>query len=72
MYLHNVRIIKKLTGLSPLNFIKEIRLQQARQLLESRQFATVAEVGYEVGFSDPGYFTKVYFKRFGKRPSEVG
>ncbi len=65
------RIIKKLTGLSPLNFIKEIRLQQARQLLESRQFSTVAEVGYEVGFADPGYFSKVYQKRFGKRPSEV-
>ena len=65
------RIIKKLTGLSPLNFIKEIRLQQARQLLESRQFSTVAEVGYEVGFADPGYFSKVYQKRFGKKPSEV-
>lgn len=65
------RIIKKLTGLSPLNFIKEIRLQQARQLLESRQFSTVAEVGYEVGFADPGYFSKVYQRRFGKRPSEV-
>lgn len=65
------RIIKKLTGLSPLNFIKEIRLQQARQLLENRQFSTIAEVGHEVGFADPGYFSKVYYKRFGKRPSEV-
>lgn len=65
------RIIKKLTGLSPVNFIKEIRLQKARQLLENRQFTNVSEVGFEVGFMDSGYFSKVYQKRFGKRPSEV-
>ena len=66
-----VRIIKKLTGLSPLNFIKEIRLQEARQLLEARQFSTIAEVSFEVGFAHPSYFSKVYQERFGKKPSEI-
>lgn len=65
-----VRIIKKLTGLTPLNFIKEIRLQKARNILETRQFATVAEVGFEVGFSDASYFSKAFKKRFGKVPGD--
>ncbi|MFK7935189.1 MAG: response regulator, partial [Saprospiraceae bacterium] len=65
------RITKRLTGLSPNNFIKEIRLQRARQLLETKQLGTVAEVSYAIGFADAGYFTKVYQKRFGVKPSEV-
>ena len=66
------RIIKKLTGLSPNNFIKEIRLQKAYQLISSRQFATIAEVRYEVGFSNASYFSKAFQERFGVRPGEFG
>lgn len=65
------RIIKKLTGLTPNKFMKEIRLLRAMQLLEQRQFGTVAEVGFEVGFSDAAYFSRVFKKRFGVKPSEV-
>ena len=64
------RIIKKLTGLTPLNFIKEIRLQKARNILEMRQFSTVAEVGFEVGFTDASYFSKAFKKRFGMTPKQ--
>lgn len=65
------RIIKKPTGLSPVNFIREIRLLQARQLLESQQFITISEVSFAVGFKDAAYFSKIYQKRFGIKPSEV-
>ena len=65
------RIIKKLTGLSSVAFILEIRLQKARELLEKRTFGTVTEVMYEVGIQSTSYFTRKFTERFGKNPSEV-
>jgi len=63
------REIKKTTGLSAATFVKEIRLQKARQKLENRLIKNISELSYEVGFSTPSYFSKMYQKRFGKKPS---
>lgn len=63
------RRIKKLTGLTPNKYVREIKLQKARILLEDRACATVAEVSYAVGFSKSDYFSKVFQERFGKLPS---
>ena len=49
-----------LTGKSPIEFIRSIRVQRAAQLLEQSQL-TVSEIAYEVGFNNPKYFTR-YFK----------
>lgn len=65
------RNLKKLTGFAPVEFVREIRLQKAYQLLESRQFATIADVRYAVGMENASYFTKKFKERFGKKPSEV-
>ena len=65
------RIVKRLTGLSTVSFILEIRLQKARMLLEKRIYPTVLEVQYEVGISSTSYFTKKFTERFGKNPKEV-
>ncbi|MEM1215514.1 MAG: ATP-binding protein, partial [Bacteroidota bacterium] len=62
------RIFGQLTGLTPVKFILEIRLQHARHLLERRQFSTVAEVRYEVGIESRSYFTNKFKQRFGKSP----
>lgn len=62
------RMVSKTTGLTPVNFILELRLQKARQLLENRVYATVAEVRYEIGIESASYFTKKFTKRFGKNP----
>ncbi|MCB0376534.1 MAG: helix-turn-helix domain-containing protein, partial [Sinomicrobium sp.] len=64
------RFLKKHTGLNPGRFIREIRLQQARRLLESGQYPTVQEVTYAVGFENASHFTKLFSERFGKKPSE--
>lgn len=61
--------IKSLTGLTPKQYQREIQLEQARRLLESGAFATVAEVSYQVGFDAPHYFSSLYQKRYGKKPS---
>jgi signal transduction histidine kinase/ligand-binding sensor domain-containing protein/DNA-binding response OmpR family regulator len=57
---HFYKKIMSLTGKSPLEFIRIIRLQQAAQLLEKSQL-TVAEIAYRVGFNNPKYFAR-YFK----------
>ena len=65
------RVLKKITGLSCSQFIKEVRLQKAYHYLQSRQYATIAEICYAVGFEHPSYFTRVFTNRFGKKPSEM-
>ena len=63
------RRIKNLTGLTPNKYIREIKLQKARTLLEERACSTVSEVSYAVGFNKSDYFSKVFQERFGKLPS---
>lgn len=63
------RKIKALTNLSISEFIRNIRLKKATQLLMSHKFK-INEVAYEVGFSDPNYFTKCFIKLFRMTPSD--
>jgi signal transduction histidine kinase/AraC-like DNA-binding protein len=63
--------IKATTDMSVGDFIKQIRLQKAAQLLEQKQL-NVNEVAYTVGFSDSKYFSKEFKKRFGVTPREYG
>jgi signal transduction histidine kinase/DNA-binding response OmpR family regulator/ligand-binding sensor domain-containing protein len=63
------RRLKSITGLSPGQYLKEIRLQMARDLLERGVYQTIAEVAYATGFTTPYYFSQIYEKRFGKKVS---
>jgi YesN/AraC family two-component response regulator len=58
-----------LTGKTPLEFIRTIRLQQAAQLLEKSQLS-VREIAYKVGFNTPKYFTKYFKEHYNILPSE--
>lgn len=72
LHMSRVALYKKLlalTGKSPLDFIKTIRLKRAAQLLEKSQF-TISEIAYEVGFNNPKYFARTFKKEFGMLPSE--
>ncbi len=64
------RKMKSLTGLSPVEYVREIKLNHAKRMLETGKYQGIAEVAYKVGFSDPGYFSKMYKKRFGHSPLE--
>lgn len=63
------RKIKSLTNYSPNELLRIARLKKAASLLASSDM-TVAEIGYEVGFSSPSYFTKCYKKQFGESPTD--
>ncbi|MBI5913917.1 MAG: response regulator, partial [Bacteroidetes bacterium] len=58
-----------LTGHSTQKFVRTVRLQKAKVLLRTSEL-TVAEVAYQTGFSEPGYFTKVFAREFGATPTE--
>ncbi|WP_456461268.1 ATP-binding protein [Reichenbachiella sp.] len=64
------RYLKKTTGLSPSDFILEIKLQKALVLLEKRVHSTVKEVANRCGFDRADRFSTAFVKRYGKSPSE--
>ncbi len=64
------RKLNSLTGLTPVQYIRQVKLDEARALLESGQYQTVSEVSYRVGFDTPYYFSTLFFKQYGKRPTE--
>jgi signal transduction histidine kinase/ligand-binding sensor domain-containing protein/DNA-binding response OmpR family regulator len=72
MLMSRVGLYKKilsLTGRSPLEFIRSIRLKRAAQLLE-KSGKSVSEIAYEVGFNNPKVFTKYFKEEFKKLPSQ--
>ncbi|MBR07233.1 MAG: hybrid sensor histidine kinase/response regulator [Rickettsiales bacterium] len=61
--------ILELTGKTPIEFIREVRIKRAAALLEKSQL-NVAEVAYSVGFNNPKYFTKYFKKAYKMLPSK--
>ena len=64
------RKLSALTGYSPNEVIRNMRLERAKQLLEKKA-GTAAEIAYNCGFSSPAYFTKCFKEYFGVLPSEI-
>lgn len=61
--------LKSLTGLSPIEFVRDIKIKHAAALLKTQQY-TVKEVSYMIGISDTKYFTQCFKKVYGMTPSE--
>lgn len=64
-----LRKLKALTGMSPTDFIKNIRLGRAADMIKQK-VDTISQIGYAVGFNDQSYFTKCFKKQFGVTPTE--
>lgn len=65
-----LRKIKKHTGLSASQFIRNLRLDKAKELLSDSDL-TISEISFEVGFSNSSYFIKCYREYFGHPPGEA-
>ena len=61
--------LRGLTGCSPNEYLRMVRMKKAAELLLSPDNPTVAEVAYQVGISDPFYFSKCFKAQFGVAPS---
>lgn len=63
------RKIKLLTGITPVQLIRRVRMTKAAALLSKEKFA-VSEVMYMVGYSNPSYFSRCFMAEYGVPPSQ--
>ncbi|MFA6812580.1 MAG: helix-turn-helix domain-containing protein, partial [Bacteroidaceae bacterium] len=63
------RKLKDITGRTPLDFIRQVKMKHARQMLEDRN-KTIYEVALMIGYFDRKYFTSCFKQEFGMTPSE--
>lgn len=61
--------IKAWTNFTPNEFIHQIRMKRAAQLLEQNKI-NISQISYEVGFNNPKYFCKCFQKKFGETPTQ--
>ncbi len=64
------RKLKAITDKSTAVFIRSIRLQKAKELIETTD-KTISEIAYETGFNDPSWFSRAFKEEFGVAPSDV-
>lgn len=61
--------LKTLTGLAPIEFIKEMRINRAVQLIGTGEYS-MTQISYMVGINDPRYFSKCFKQKMGMTPTE--
>ena len=64
------RKLKAITGKSTAIFIRSVRLQKAKDLIQTTH-GNISEVAYDVGFNDPSWFSRAFKEEFGFSPSEI-
>lgn len=62
--------IKAITGLTPNEYILQMKMKKSLVLLSGDDSLTIAEIAYRLGFSNPAYFSKCFKKQFGMTPQE--
>lgn len=65
-----LRKVKKATGLSVNQLIRELRLEKASQILAQNEEINVSEIAYQVGFSSPSYFIKCFHDKYQSTPGD--
>lgn len=63
------RKMKAITGLTPLDFVRNIKMKQACRMLTEHELS-ISEIAYALGFTNPKYFTKCFKEEFGTTPTE--
>ncbi|MEM9822424.1 MAG: helix-turn-helix domain-containing protein [Bacteroidota bacterium] len=65
------RRVRQNFSISPKQLVQQIKMYQAKEMLERGTHATVAEVAYDLGYNHPESFSNVFCKTFGQRPSSI-
>ena len=63
------RQLKEITDYSPIDIMNLIKLRKAVSLMLNER-KTISEAAYETGFNSPSYFTKLFVRYYGEKPSE--
>jgi CheY-like chemotaxis protein/AraC-like DNA-binding protein len=64
------RKLKAITGKSTAVFIRSVRLEKAKDLIQSTE-KSISEIAYEVGFNDPSWFSRAFKEEYGQSPSAM-
>ncbi|KAF1296239.1 AraC family transcriptional regulator [Enterococcus sp. JM4C] len=67
---HLSKIFKEATGVSPINYLIQVRLKHAKELLKNDQL-TIRDVAQAVGYQDAYHFSKLFKKYYGVSPSQI-
>ena len=67
---HFCRVFKQYTHMRPVEYITNLRIERAKDLLLKKPPITVAEIARQTGFSSPAYFSKTFKEKTGKTPEE--
>ena len=62
--------LKSLTGMAPVEFLRDMKLKRGYQLLETGEF-TISEIAFKLGFNDAGYFTKCFKEKYKTTPTAI-
>ena len=63
------RKLKSIVGLTPVDFVCEMRIKRAAQLIEKSEYS-FSQIAYMTGFNDPKYFSRRFKKIMGVTPTE--
>jgi YesN/AraC family two-component response regulator len=64
------RKLKALTGKSASRYIRSVKLERGRKLIEEKK-GNISEIAYSLGFASPAYFTRCFREEFGYPPSDT-
>ena len=64
------RKLKSITDKSTAVYIRSVRLQKAKELIETTNM-TISEIAYQTGFNDPSWFSRAFKQEFNLAPSEI-
>jgi AraC family transcriptional regulator len=66
---HFMRLFKQTTGISPHQFILQLKIERAKQLINKSQLS-LTEIAYELGFTDQAHFSNAFKKIIGVAPRQ--
>jgi transcriptional regulator GlxA family with amidase domain len=66
---HLLKLFKTEVGISPIQYLRHVRLEKAKELLE-KDFKLIKEISWEIGIKDVSHFVRDFKQRYGVTPSK--
>ena len=67
---HLIRLFKEHLGTTPTQYINRVKINYAKNLIQNQSHLSMKEIAFELGFENPNYFSRLFFKLEGENPSD--